>query len=84
MTTAQHCQCIGCHKCDRQSGNYCRRSVVYDVDHLCEECHNHIYDARLDGGGGSFLRGGGTGRTPASFECLIAQILLNQLGIFYA
>jgi hypothetical protein len=63
MTTAQHCQCTGCHKCDRQSGNYCRRSVVYDVDHLCEECHTHAHASRLDGGSLSFLRGGGAGRT---------------------
>ena len=39
------------------------RSVVYDIDHLCEECHNHAHDARF--GGGSFLPGGGGGRTSA-------------------
>jgi hypothetical protein len=25
-------------KCARQD-NHCRRSVIYDADHLCEECH---------------------------------------------
>ena len=38
MTTADSCHCTGCSKCQRED-NHCRRSVVFDVDHLCEECH---------------------------------------------